>query len=289
MVSLGIGGVLYHRFKRVSHQICQSAIKQSYMPAMLLGIFAFLGIASWSLIFWFAGYLAKEERCNSLEIIRAISTAVYTASFSGAYLNQLPDQSTGWAAAKRVVAMLKLQGNSSALKAIEHHQSPVQRGKIVFENVSFSYPSRPEALVLDNVSFEIAAGSSAAFVGSSGSGMLVCPPTCADYSSYLGKSTVVALLERMYEPNSGQILVDDVDISQIDITAYRQSIGLVGQSPKLFDMSVADNIAYGLAQRPSDVRCCGFHNRLVIVCAERHQTSSRASPRHVCQRAAGAV
>ena len=64
---------------------------------------------------------------------------------------------------------------------------------------------------------------------------------------------MVALLERMYEPNSGRILVDDVDISQIEITAYRRSIGLVGQSPKLFDTSVADNIAYGLAQRPSDV------------------------------------
>jgi ABC-type multidrug transport system fused ATPase/permease subunit len=173
VVSLGIGGVLYHRFERASQQICQSTIKQSKNAASLLGIFTFLAMCSWSLIFWFAGYLAKEERCNSLEIIRSITTAVYTATFAGAYLNQMPDQATGWSAAKRVVAMLRMQSNSSALKAIEHHQSPVQRGKIVFENVSFSYPSRPDALVLDNVSFEIAAGSSAAFVGSSGSGMLV--------------------------------------------------------------------------------------------------------------------
>jgi ATP-binding cassette subfamily B (MDR/TAP) protein 1 len=68
-----------------------------------------------------------------------------------------------------------------------------------------------------------------------------------------GKSTVIALLERMYEPNSGRILVDDVDISKIEISEYRWSIALVGQNPKLFDKSIADNIVYGMTPRPSDV------------------------------------
>jgi ABC-type multidrug transport system fused ATPase/permease subunit len=80
---------------------------------------------------------------------------------------------------------------------------------------------------------------------------------------------VVALLERMYEPSSGRILVDDVDISQIEITAYRQSIALVGQNPKLFDASVADNIAYGLTPRPGDV----CHKHVVVLSAHFVQST----------------
>jgi ABC-type multidrug transport system fused ATPase/permease subunit len=69
--------------------------------------------------------------------------------------------------------------------------TPIHHVEIEFKNVSFTYPSRPDAPVLSDVSFKIAAGSKAAFVGSSGS----------------GKSTVVALLEQFYQPDSGQVSV----------------------------------------------------------------------------------
>jgi ABC-type multidrug transport system fused ATPase/permease subunit len=256
VISLGLYSPLYLRYRRATERVYRSSTRYSSSLAVKIGFFSSSGFASWSLIFWLAGYLAQERQCSTTDIVRAISATSYCANFAAAYLSQIPDADSGLAAAKRVFSLLQLQLGPSAPSAVEHHQRAITRGKIVFENVSFSYPSRPDALVLDNVSFEIAAGSSAAFVGSSGSGLLQFNIELSVLINSSGKSTVIALLERMYEPNSGRILVDDVDISQIEITEYRRSIGLVAQNPKLFDTSVEDNIAYGLAKRPSDVCSC---------------------------------
>jgi ATP-binding cassette subfamily B (MDR/TAP) protein 1 len=102
-------------------------------------------------------------------------------------------------------------------------------GNLVFENVSFSYPSRPEVKVLDNLSFEVRKGETIALVGESGS----------------GKSTIVSLIERFYEPSSGRILLDGTDISSLDIIWLRKQLGLVSQQPALFSGTIADNIRVG--------------------------------------------
>ncbi len=100
-------------------------------------------------------------------------------------------------------------------------------GEIVFEDVSFGYgPGRP---VLDRVSLRIAAGERVALVGPSGS----------------GKSTLLALLLRLYEPDSGRILVDGIDIRRYTRDSLRQAIGIVPQENMLFAVSVRENIAYG--------------------------------------------
>ncbi|HYF05955.1 MAG TPA: ABC transporter ATP-binding protein [Patescibacteria group bacterium] len=101
------------------------------------------------------------------------------------------------------------------------------RGKIEFKNVSFSY--WPERKILQNVSFVVEPGKNLALVGGTGS----------------GKSTVVKLLLRFYEPDSGQILIDNVDIRDYDIYELRKRIGLVLQDNLLFNATVAENIAYG--------------------------------------------
>ena len=107
--------------------------------------------------------------------------------------------------------------------------------------------------MLSDLSFVVEKGQTAAFVGSSGS----------------GKSTIVALLERFYNPDAGQarhtthlmdvmraqILVDDVDLASVDVDHYRSSVVLVSQEPKLFNLSIAENIAYGLTDpAPSKAR-----------------------------------
>jgi ABC-type multidrug transport system fused ATPase/permease subunit len=61
-----------------------------------------------------------------------------------------------------------------------------------------------------------------------------------------GKSTIIALLQRFYDQRSGEILIDDMSINQFDLNEYRQFISVVGQEPKLFNMSIEDNIRYGL-------------------------------------------
>lgn len=102
-------------------------------------------------------------------------------------------------------------------------------GEIKFKNVMFSYPSRPDVLIFTKLSLDIPPGKVVALVGGSGS----------------GKSTVISLIERFYDPLSGQILLDGADIRQLDLKWLRQQIGLVNQEPALFATTIRDNILYG--------------------------------------------
>ncbi|XP_054842907.1 ATP-binding cassette sub-family B member 10, mitochondrial isoform X1 [Eublepharis macularius] len=108
------------------------------------------------------------------------------------------------------------------------------RGSLEFRNIHFAYPTRPETLVFQDFTLTIPAGSVMALVGPSGS----------------GKSTVVSLLLRLYDPISGTITVDGVDICRLNPLWFRTKIGTVSQEPVLFSCSIAENIAYG-AEDPS--------------------------------------
>ncbi|XP_069854278.1 ATP-binding cassette sub-family B member 10, mitochondrial isoform X1 [Dipodomys merriami] len=110
------------------------------------------------------------------------------------------------------------------------------QGALEFKNVHFAYPARPEVPVFQDFSLSIPAGSVTALVGSSGS----------------GKSTVVSLLLRLYDPVSGSVSLDGYDIRQLNPVWLRSKIGTVSQEPVLFSCSIAENIAYGAAS-PSSV------------------------------------
>jgi ATP-binding cassette subfamily B (MDR/TAP) protein 1 len=96
------------------------------------------------------------------------------------------------------------------------------KGKIEFRNVCFSYPTRPDRWVLRNFSMTIMPGQSCALVGESG----------------CGKSSVILLILRFYEPQSGEILLDDVPVSQLNVRWLRENCALVQQEPALFADSI---------------------------------------------------
>ena len=108
---------------------------------------------------------------------------------------------------------------------------------ITFEQVRFRYPARPLRCVLDCVSFTIERGKQTAFVGASGS----------------GKSTVMQLLLRFYDPNSGRVLLDGAPLQTYGVATLRDEIGVVGQEPKLFQARVWENIAWGARSEELDV------------------------------------
>ena len=102
-------------------------------------------------------------------------------------------------------------------------------GTIRFNNVSFSYPSRPDSDVIDHVSFEVKAGTTVALVGESGA----------------GKSTIAALIPRFYDVSEGSIEIDGLDIRKYRQKDLRARIGIVQQSAFLFDASIRENILFG--------------------------------------------
>jgi len=103
------------------------------------------------------------------------------------------------------------------------------QGDIEFRDVYFSYPTRPDEQIFSGFSLAIQSGTTVALVGQSGS----------------GKSTVISLIERFYDPQLGQVLIDGVDLREFQLRWIRSKIGLVSQEPVLFTASIRDNIAYG--------------------------------------------
>lgn len=142
--------------------------------------------------------------------------------------------------------MMKALGASTRLWQLIDRQPliPIQQGSIPstlqghikFDQVSFSYPSRPDIQVLNQLSLSVPADHVMAVVGGSGS----------------GKSTLAALLLRLYDPDQGTITLDGQNIKLLNPTWLRSQIGTVTQEPVLFSSTIRDNIAYG-AQNPSEV------------------------------------
>ncbi len=111
---------------------------------------------------------------------------------------------------------------------------PPVKGRVKFENVSFSYDETIH--VLHNVDFEVMASETVALVGLSGA----------------GKTTIINLLSRFYDPGSGIITIDGIDIREVTLSSLRSQIGLVTQELVLFNDTVCNNIAYGLEDIPLD-------------------------------------
>lgn len=136
-----------------------------------------------------------------------------------------------------IVEMADSSRSAAARRSGGQERSP---GEVVFESVSFAY--RSDEPILDNLSFRIAAGEHVAIVGPTGS----------------GKSTVIRLLCRLYEPQSGRILLDGVDIRELPIATLRQRLGVVLQDTFLFSGNVADNLRLDAPINDSELeRLCG--------------------------------
>ncbi len=106
------------------------------------------------------------------------------------------------------------------------------KGEIEFDNVKFSYPLKPNVLILNHLSFKIQPGKVLAIVGHSGS----------------GKSTISNLIQRFYDPNEGIIKLDGIDIRDLNSNWYHKNLGLVSQEPVLNNGSIEDNITYGVRE-----------------------------------------
>ncbi|PSS23647.1 ABC transporter B family member 1 like [Actinidia chinensis var. chinensis] len=202
--------------------------KSGFAKGMGLGATYFTVFCCYALLLWYGGYLVRHHYTNGG---LAIAT-MFAVMLGGLALGQSAPSMTAFAKARVAAARI--------FRIIDHKPS-VERnsesglelasvtGQVELKNVNFSYPSRLEVTILRNFSLTVPSGKTIALVGSSGS----------------GKSTVVSLIERFYDPTSGQVLLDGHDIKTLKLRWLRQQIGLVSQEPALFATSIKENILLG--------------------------------------------
>ena len=116
------------------------------------------------------------------------------------------------------------------IKSLKNYIPQKLIGKIKFQNITFSYPLKPNVNILKNLSFEIEPGKIFAICGFSGS----------------GKTTISNLIQRFYDPNEGKIFIDDVDLKEYNLNFLRKNIGFVSQEPILNSGTIEENILYGI-------------------------------------------
>lgn len=202
------------------------------------GFFSFVfgaGFGFLNVTLWYGFYLVLEGEV-SLGQLTAFNSYIISIGFAmGQCAQSIAQVYEGLGAGGRVFYLLDRvplipEPPSSPEERKEAVKPDAMVGDIVFENVSFSYPSRPGQLVLDGVSLTIPSNTTTALVGSSGA----------------GKSTVVSLLQRFYDINQGRITVDGHDLKSLDLTWLRQHVGYVQQEPHLFGLTIRENMLYGV-------------------------------------------
>lgn len=217
-----------------------SAIKVSrkyqIISSITMGIFYFAIISEYGLGFWIGGYLVKNDinNSNADESYNAFSILqIFFAVITGAFaIGQFGPSSEALSKARESgYHLYKLIERKPSIiiddpKAKKIGTDHTLKGDISFNDVTFKYPSRPDITILNNLTFKIKAGQKVAFVGETG----------------CGKSTTIQLIERYYDANHGTVNIDGINIKDFNLKSLRNKIGYVGQEPKLFAMSIRDNL-----------------------------------------------
>jgi ATP-binding cassette, subfamily B, bacterial len=217
-----------NHFSAAVEKAYRAAIDSTRSRAFLTAIVIFLVFASVVIVLWFGAQDVLANRITSGRLGQFVLYAVFAAGGLGELSQVWGEVSQAAGAAERLGELLAIE------PAIMAPQSPVRlpspaRGEVAFNNVRFAYPTRPQLHVLDGISFRIRPGEKVALVGPSGA----------------GKSTIFHLLLRFYDPESGVVSVDGVDIAQTDPRELRSRIALVPQDVTVFADTVAENIRFG--------------------------------------------
>ena len=186
-------------------------------------------------ILWVGGHDVLAGRITAGDLSAFVFYATMVASASGSLSEVVGDLQRGAGAAERLVEVLHTEPQIRAPASPVPLPNPSQ-GSIALENVTFFYPSRPNLPALDRLSVAAESGEKLALVGPSGA----------------GKSTVFQLLLRFYDPESGVVRLDGIDVRTVDPLAVRSRIALVPQEPAIFAESVAENVRYGRPDASDD-------------------------------------
>ena len=230
-VEMYMGVLEYHR---------RQFLRDSIIAGIFIGLGQFCVFAGNSAVMALAKHYILKGEIDSEDMGLAMNIVMTSAGGIGNGLAQLGDLKKAKIAFKSIYSTLDTESLINPFKRDNEGKISAQniKGKIELRNVYFAYPTRPEQVILKDVSLTVYPGQQAALVGYSGS----------------GKSTIIQLLTRFYdiEDGKGEILIDDINIKDYNLYQLRKKIGLVSQEPVLFKRSVLENVRYGKLDATDD-------------------------------------
>jgi ATP-binding cassette subfamily B protein len=212
-------------------QAFATAARRIGQRALLIALVMLLAFGAVGVILWIGGHDVLAGRISAGELSAFVFYAVLVAGAVGAVSEVIGDLQRAAGATERLMELLATEPSIRAPANPQKLPEP-PRGEVRFEGVTFRYPSRPDAAALSDFSLSVSRGEKVALVGPSGA----------------GKSTVFQLLLRYYDPSSGSIILDGVELASADPRELRSRIALVPQEPVIFAASVAENVRYGRPQ-----------------------------------------
>ena len=212
-------------FSEVIERAFDSAKARIKVRALITMIIIFVVFSGVMGVLWVGAIDVRSGITSAGELVQFVIYATIVASSTAALSELWAELQRAAGATERLVELLNAE---DTVVDPETPKAPIV-GPIKFENVSFSFPTRPDVSALNKVSFIINPGETVALVGPSGA----------------GKSTIIQMLQRFFDPQFGKISFGDVDLSEMDRSAFRKFMSIVPQDPVIFASSAYDNILFG--------------------------------------------
>ena len=216
------------RYRGAVEESFAAAVRRTQVRAVLTGVAILFVLTAIIGVLWLGAHQVLEQSMTGGQLAQFVVYAALVGS-SGAALSEMWGELQRASGAMERLAQLLDARPAIADPAHPQELPPRVRGAIRFDQVSFHYPSRPDAAALDNFSLEVKPGETVAIVGPSGA----------------GKSTTFQLLLRFYDPDSGRVSIDDRRLADLRLKEIRAQVGLVPQETMLFAASARENIRYG--------------------------------------------
>jgi ATP-binding cassette subfamily B protein len=215
----------FAQMTETSYQVSRRRIRTRALMTVIVIFLVFTGIVG---VLWMGANAVRSGAMTEGTLIQFVIYSVMVAGSVAALSEIWGELQRAAGATERLVELLHSVDNVVDPDHPATLPSPV-RGEIIFDDVTFHYPARPEIAALDHVSLHISPGETLAFVGPSGA----------------GKTTIIQLLLRFYDPRSGRILLDGIALSDMSRDAFRKHVALVPQDPVIFAASARENIRFG--------------------------------------------
>jgi ATP-binding cassette, subfamily B, bacterial len=221
-------GAVSARFSDAVEKSFEAARKRLMARSLLSGVAVFLTVASVTGVLWYGASSVISGEMTGGRLGQFVLYALFAAGALGELSEVWGEVSQAAGATERLAEMLQTVSEIRSPDKPTALPEPAL-GTIAFEGVSFAYPKRTDVHALDSITFRVGKGETVALVGASGA----------------GKSTILSLLLRFYDPQSGVIRVDGVNVAEADLDALRRRMALVPQDVALFADTVTENISYG--------------------------------------------